>query len=62
MNKCCRNCKYYHTLKHNFTVGEGFKLSHACVALFYEEGDEDDVFMVEVAPDDMCEMFDEVSR
>ena len=53
---CCEKCKYFRVLKHNFETGKGFELSHACV--LYAEDSES--FIIEVVPQDMCEMFTEV--
>lgn len=72
MTECCENCKYYTPLKIAKrvvdTIGEhgivsGWKVSknsgrfdetHCCVALL----DEADGFVLEVEPNDMCEMFE----
>ena len=57
----CSNCKYYHKLKHSFKQGMGFTETACCIVLTRcdEDVDEFDSFVVEVEPDDMCEMFTE---
>ena len=47
----CENCKYFSELAHNFEFGEGFDHSFCCT-LFANEN-----YVVEVAPDSMCEEF-----
>lgn len=49
----CHKCKFYRELKHNFKQNIGYEISHACL-LF---ADENDAYVVQVSPDDMCEMF-----
>ena len=55
MGECCEKCKYYRVLEHNFKQGKGFEMSHACVLL----SDEYDSSVLEVSPQDMCEMLTE---
>ena len=58
----CELCEYYRRLKHNFIVGKGFEESHACVVfLNIEKCPEDDQWVQEVDPRDMCEYFTERS-
>lgn len=54
MTDRCKNCKYFHPLKHNFKQGQGFEQSHACNVLLYMDGDG---WIQEVTEDSMCEMF-----
>ena len=51
----CENCEHYIRLKHNFKQGVGHEESHACVIFAKDK----DAFIVEVTPNDMCEMFTE---
>jgi len=53
MTECCKNCKYYRALKHNFKQGKGFEVSHCCVIF----ANDDDSFVIEVGENDMCEMY-----
>ena len=59
MDKCCKNCLYWHRLKYGFEVWKGYKESSCCIAWtrLDEDIDEYDSFIVETNADDMCEMF-----
>jgi hypothetical protein len=50
----CEDCAYYADLSHNFAVHKGFEQSHCCVAFVCTENTG---YVVEVSPDDRCEMF-----
>ena len=54
----CEICKHYHRLKHNFIRGTGFAESHCCDVLLHYEPD-DEGWVQEVSPNDMCELFTE---
>ena len=74
MNECCKNCKYYARLKiskryvkelgsHNvisgWTVGKNgsrFDETHCCLMFVKTENEP---YVLEVEPTDMCEMFAE---
>lgn len=58
-NECCAKCKYYHRLKNNFKVGEGFEESHCCDVLLHLPKDESEGWVQEVTPQDRCEMYKE---
>ena len=55
MQARCELCKYYRQLKHNFRRGIGWELSHVCV-LYVDDADS---FLLEVSPNEMCEVFTE---
>ena len=55
MTECCKNCKYWKKLKHNFVVGKGFEHSHCCVLFVSEESE--DCFCLETEANELCEMF-----
>ena len=61
MNKKCSKFKYYHKHKHSFKQGMGFTETACCIVLTRcdEDVDDFDSFVVEVEPDDLCEMFTE---
>ena len=54
MAERCVDCDYCSILKHNFKVGEGFEKSYCCVAFPLTEHAG---YVVEVTPNDRCEMF-----
>ena len=58
-NECCAKCKYYHRLKNNFKVGEGFEESHCCDVLLHLPKDESEGWVQEVTPQNRCEMYKE---
>ena len=55
LTDCCKNCKYWKKLKHNFVVGKGFEHSHCCVLFVGEESE--DCFCLETKANELCEMF-----
>ena len=59
MTDRCKNCKYFHLLKHNFKQGQGFEQSYACNVLLHMDGDG---WIQEVTEDSMCEMFTEKEK
>lgn len=61
MDKKCGNCKFYHKLKHTFIQGKGFTETACCIALTRcgEDVDDFSTFVIEVEPDDMCEIWTE---
>lgn len=60
MTDRCKNCKYFHLLKHNFKQGQGFEQSYACdVLLHIGEGDG---WIQEVDRDGHCEVFTEKEK
>lgn len=56
----CKNCKFFHPLKHNFETGKGFEKAYACDMLLHIEGKTG--WIQEVNPDDKCEMYTEVKH
>lgn len=54
MDLSCKNCRYYHRLKHNFEVNKGFEKSFCCDVLMKGEPGG---WIQEVSPDDRCKMF-----
>lgn len=54
---CCAKCRYFHRLKHNFKVDEGFEESYCCDVLLHLPEDESEGWVDEVEPQDICEMF-----
>ena len=55
----CSNCKYYHMLKHNRVIGKRHEISHCCDVLLHIEKEDAHTFILEVSPDDVCEMYKE---
>jgi hypothetical protein len=58
----CSNCQYYHNLKHNFKVGQGFEESHCCDVIMYLPDskahiDNTKPWITETEPNSICEMF-----
>ena len=57
----CKDCIFYHRLKHNFVQGKGYTESKCCTAwLEYYLTDPDTIqgsFILEVHPGDYCEMY-----
>ena len=49
----CYKCKYYRQLKHNYEKYVGYEYSKCCVVV----ADKPDSYVVEVNPNDCCEMF-----
>lgn len=59
MEEKCSNCQYYHMLKHNRVVGKRYEVSHCCDALLHIDKKDAHTFIIEVSPDDMCELYKE---
>ena len=49
----CENCQFFMQLKHNFKVGIGYEDAYCCTVFTKVS----DGFVVETAPNDMCECF-----
>ena len=46
-------------LKHNREVGKRYEVSHCCDALLHIDKPDKHTFIIEVSPDDMCELYKE---
>lgn len=53
-DECCNNCRYFALLEHNFKRGNGFEKSNCCLMFPFVFKE---MAVVEVLPDDRCEMF-----
>jgi len=60
MSECCKNCIYFHRLKHNFQVGTRFEESTCCDVWVQIEPTEDS-WIQEVPAQGMCELYKERS-
>lgn len=61
MRNECKDCRYFHKLKHNFEIGKGYEVSSCCIILtrIAEHPDRYDAFVIETQEDSVCEMFKE---
>lgn len=57
-NMCCKNCRHFHELWHNFSHPKGFEESFCCDVLLHLEP-ETEGWVQEVDPNSICELWNE---